>query len=140
MYKIEDLINFVQVETASENVSPDADLEFDIRITGDDYFELMEKYSKQFHVNLDGFLWYFHCDEEASQGIGGLLFSSPRKRVNHIPITLKVLLEYANKGFWDMKYPDHKLPRFRNNLIINQILMFLFLLFIFFFCYKKCMK
>jgi hypothetical protein len=55
------------------------------------------------------YLWYFHHHEEGSS-FGSNFFRAPNELVNHIPITPKLLFEFAKKGKWDLEYPEHQLP------------------------------
>jgi hypothetical protein len=32
-----------------------------------------------------------------------------------------MLLDFANKGKWDITYPDHRLPKKRYDILINQM-------------------
>jgi hypothetical protein len=96
-------------------------LEEDLGITGDDYFELIDEYSKRFDVNVDGFLWYFHCHEEAFNP-GALFFPAPSSQVKRIPITLEHLLAFANSRKWDISYPPHSLARRRYDIYITWLL------------------
>lgn len=121
MYTMKDIIDFLKIETACDNIAQDSDLEQDLGVTGDDFPELMEKYSIAFHVDMTTYLWYFHHNEEGFGGLGQLLFKSPRKIVKHIPITPTLLLEFANTGKWSINYPEHRLPKKRYDIITNQI-------------------
>ena len=96
-------------------------LEEDLGITGDDYFELIDEYSRRFSVNTDGFLWYFHCHEEAFNP-GSWFFPSPNDQVLRIPITIGHLLEFANTGTWAIAYPAHTLAKRRYDIYITWLL------------------
>lgn len=138
MYKIEDIILFINKEISpSIKVHADTDLEEDIRITGDDISDFLEKYSLEFNVNMKNYLWYFHQHEEAYGGIGGLFFKTPKDRVKHIGITPKILLESANEGYWNVNYPKHKLPKFRYDVITNCIIAIVIVIFLGIIMYKK---
>src|SRR5207248_6331678 len=93
-----------------------------IGLYGDDIDGIIVEYSQRFTVDVSGYLWYFHTGEEGFN-IGGLFFRSPDAKVDRIPITVGMLLEFAQKGHWDLKYPDHEPPRFRLDILINQILV-----------------
>ncbi len=45
---------------------------------------------------MSNYLWYFHCNEEGTGSIGGMFFNTPYKSVNRIPVTPKMLTEFAN--------------------------------------------
>ena len=73
---------------------------------------------------MNSYLWYFHTDEEGNS-FGSGFFKPPNERVKHIPVTAEVLLKSANEGKWTIEYPEHKIPKRRYDIIINQILILL---------------
>ena len=124
MYKIDEIIDFVKNESASKTILADSDIERDLGCTGDDFPELMDRYSKKYNVEMSDYLWYFHHAEEGNS-FGSNFFRAPNEIVNHIPVTPKLLLEFAEIGKWNLKYPEHKLPKRRYDLIANQIFVLL---------------
>jgi hypothetical protein len=136
MYVLEDIIEFIKDQTAVKKVNANDDLLNDLGCSGDDHHEFIENYSRKFHVDINNYLWYFHTDEEG-QNFGGMFFKPPNERVKHIPITPQILVEFANKGKWDMTYPTHTLPKRRYDILINRILIFLFLGFVIYLLSKK---
>ncbi|MGL2967057.1 DUF1493 family protein [Flavobacterium sp. XGLA_31] len=129
MNNLSKILEFVKEETLSKEVSEDSDIERDLGWTGDDFHELMEKYAAKFEVDMSKYLWYFHHESEGSDGIGGIFFKSPRRRVEHIAVTPKMLFEFAEKGTWNLKYPEHYIPEKRYDILINQIVFGLFVIF-----------
>jgi Protein of unknown function (DUF1493). len=124
MYSQEQINNFIKEKTGIDELKPGDDLMNDHGVCGDDFDELIDGYAKAFNVDISGYLWYFHTDEEGSwNSIGGSLFKPPNERVPHIPLTPALLLEMANKGYWDVQYPHHKLPKFRWDIIMNLVLL-----------------
>lgn len=123
----DEIIQFLKEETYEDSITSDTDIFNDCGVSGDDSHELIEKYHKKYTVDMSNYLWYFHCDEEGTGSIGGLFFKAPYKRVNRILITPKMLTEFANSKKWKIDYPEHNLPKYRYDLLINQIL-FLFIL------------
>ena len=122
MYKIEDIIAFLKDEISNKiEINCNSDLENDIRITGDDVVELMDKYAIKFNVNMETYLWYFHHEEETIGWFGPLFFNTPRQYVSHIPITPKLLLDSANAGCWIVQYPEHQIPKSRYDVILNRL-------------------
>jgi hypothetical protein len=101
----------------SSELAPHADLERDLQITGDDFFELMQLFSMEFAVNLQEYRWYFHHSEELTFNPGALLFKPTYRQVQHIPITPTVLLEAAQSGRWIMSYPEHTLAKQRYDIL-----------------------
>lgn len=131
-YSIEDIDRYVLAGMLSEH-GPDADLCEDYEIYGDEWAITIYEYSKKFNVDISTALWYFHNREEGLHGLGGLLFPPPYKRVKHIPVTPAMLLDFANKGKWNIDYPQHTIPKRRYDLIINAYFLYfaiaLFLIF-----------
>ena len=83
------------------------------------------------------YLWYFHADEEgASLSIGSIFSKPPYQRVQRIAVTPQMLTNFANGRKWDIKYPEHKLPKYRIDVWIGQLLF----LVIIFFAIRSCMK
>ena len=59
-------------------------------IHGDDFHELIDEYAKVFKVDMTGYLWYFHADEEGNS-FGGSIIKPPYDRVKRIPVTPALL-------------------------------------------------
>jgi hypothetical protein len=125
-YTTTDIIKFLADLSGTDKIESDSDIFQDIGMNGDDFHEMIEKFSKQFSVDMKDYLWYFHCDEEG-QSIGGTFFKPPYLRVKRIPVTPLMLTEFANNRKWNIIYPEHKLPKSRYDILINQILLGLFL-------------
>ncbi|GAA4066370.1 hypothetical protein GCM10022389_08910 [Flavobacterium cheonanense] len=121
----EEIINFIEKEFWKSNLNSDSDVFKEVRIDGDDCEELLVKYSEKYSVDMNNFLWYFHYQEEGSLSfsIGNLFFKNPRQRVKEIPITPKMLTEFANSKKWTIDYPEHKLPKHRYDIFINRVLI-----------------
>ncbi|WP_139920374.1 DUF1493 family protein [Hymenobacter sp. DG01] len=102
-------------------ITGSADLVNDLGVWGDDFFELMEKFSQKFQVNITSFRWYFHSGEEGFN-TGGIIFRPPNERVEHIPVTLEMLAEAAEKQRWIVEYPPHRLPAHRFDIWLNLLL------------------
>ena len=119
------LTNHFQVN--EESIKLDTDIYKDLGVDGDDFSELMEEFSKRFHVDLSSFLWYFHHNGEGFN-IGALFIKPPNKRVDRIAITPEMLQEYANTKKWGIKYPKHCLPKRRYDIILTWIFLGIFIL------------
>jgi hypothetical protein len=124
-YSIDNIIKFIQDLSGTDKVQDNSDIFGDIGMVGDDFHEMIEKYATKYSVDMSGYLWYFHADEEG-QSIGGQFFAAPYERVKRIPVTPEMLKEFANKGKWDIQYPEHKLPKKRYDLLINRLIFGLF--------------
>lgn len=126
MYSLEEISLFLEKQIGCDlsEINPETDIHNDLGVSGDDFDEMMFEYSKKFKVDLKNYLWYFHSDEEGGwDSIGGSFFKPPYERVSRIPVTPILLLEFANLGKWDIKYPEHQLPKRRYDMIINGILV-----------------
>jgi hypothetical protein len=136
MYVLDDIIEFIKEQTAIKDVNPEDDLLNDLGCSGDDHHEFMAEYARKYKVDMNSYLWYFHADEEG-QNIGGTFFKPPYERIKHISITPLILLESANKGKWALNYPEHKLPKHRYDIFINQVLVSLLIAYIIYSCFRK---
>jgi hypothetical protein len=124
-YSKDELVKFIIDLAGTDQVRADSDIFSDLGMGGDDFHEMIEKYATRYSVDMDGYLWYFHADEEG-HGFGALFFPPPYHRIERIPVTPAMLTDFANKGKWDIPYPEHTLPKRRYDLLINQILVGLF--------------
>lgn len=122
-FTIDDVYAFLteELRLRGEELAPDTDLHGDLDVDGDDFDLLAEAYAKRFGVDMSGYRWYFHHGEELTFNLGAFFFRPLNKRVKSIPVTPKMLLEYANKGMWSLEYPPHNLPKRRYDEIINVI-------------------
>lgn len=105
----------------SKRVATSKDLFFDCRFHGDDCAEFLADFAQEFGVNMDGFLWYFHFEEEG-WNYGSLLFKAPSDRVARIPLTLDLLIASAHAAQWLIVYPEHRLPARRYDLWLNLMI------------------
>ena len=138
MAELSEIVEFLKNQTGCDTVLDNSDVTEDLGVDGDDFDDLVLNFSKKFNVDTSSCLWYFHCSEEGSwNSIGGTFFESPDKRVKHIPVTPLMLLEFAHKGKWVIKYPDHKLPKKRYDILINQLLIAVFVVFLIYKCAAK---
>ena len=136
MAEVVEIIEFLKSKTGTNKVSEDSDLGNDLGVDGDDYEELIMEFSKKYNVDVSSYLWYFHCSEEGSwNSIGGVFFKSPDKHVSYIPVTPGMLSGFTKIGKWDVKYPDHTLPPKRYDIMLNQLLVLVFILFVIYKCF-----
>ena len=126
MYDLNEVLKFVTQQTSSTNVTESSDIDNDLLCYGDDFHELIDKYSKQFNIDMTSYLWYFHTGSEGFN----LLGRSPYAKVKHIPVTPGMLLDFANKGKWDFQYPPHTIPKKRYDVLINIIIALLLIAFL----------
>lgn len=91
-------------------------------IVGNDFTELIENYAKEFQVNLDGYLWYFHRSDEG-MNIFNFLFKPPNEKVERIPVSPAILLNHAQKQPWDMTYPKQDKSINRRDLVYSNVLL-----------------
>lgn len=124
-----EIIDFIETEYWKSNLQSNSDIFETVRISGDDCYELIEKFSKKYDVDISNFLWYFHHEEEGSwNSIGGYFYKSPDKLVKRIPITPKMLTKFAETKKWEINYPEHKLPKYRYDMLINWIFLLLIII------------
>lgn len=126
----EEIIDFLKEETYEENIISDTDVFNECGVSGDDCDELLCKYCEKYSVDMTAFLWYFHYQEEGSLNfnLGSLFFKNPYQRVKTIPITPKMLTDFANSKIWKINYPEHKLPKYRYDMIINYVFFLIILI------------
>jgi hypothetical protein len=137
MLKIDEILELVKAETGTDNVSENSDIEKDLGCTGDDFDELISKYASKFNIDMTTYLWYFHSSEEGLGSIGGAFFKPPNEKVERIPITPKMLATYAEKGKWEVEYPEHKIPEKRYDLLINQIIFIVIVIYGIYYWFRK---
>ena len=137
MYTLDEIITFIKARTGADKVEEADDIEENLGCTGDDFDELITAYAEKFKVDMSSYLWYFHAVEEGSwNSIGSIFFKSLDKRVEHIAVTPIMLLEFADKGTWDVKYPEHNLPKRRYDILINQVVVLIFIIYVVYSCSK----
>ncbi|MFN4121525.1 phosphopantetheine-binding protein [Acidovorax sp.] len=109
------------VGCSPSEIQADSDL-FLCGVDGDDFFELIAKFERQFSISMAGYRWYFHHGEEGFLTPGRLLFPPPYKRVGRIPITPRLLHQTVARGRWPITYPAHQLPHQRLDVLTDQLL------------------
>jgi hypothetical protein len=138
MPTVTEIIDFVKNCTGSENIACDTDIFADGTV-GDDFHELIDNYAKTYSVDMTDYLWYFHADEEGGwNSIGGVFFTPLYKKVKRIPVTPALLTDFATKGKWDLNYPQHKVPKRRYDILINQIVFVGVIVWLIVVAFKKC--
>ncbi|MCG8493882.1 MAG: DUF1493 family protein [Sneathiellales bacterium] len=124
MSDIHKLFDFISRETGidAKILNLDSDISMEFGVYGDDLLELIDRYSIEFEVNIESFLWYFHSPEEATNPFR-LIFPPPDRRVERIPITPRMLFTFMETGNWDLEYPRHRLPARRWDIISLKIFL-----------------
>lgn len=102
-------------------LTEETDLHGDLGLLADDLDELLTTFAERLRVDLTGFLWYFHTDEDGVSP-GRLFFAAPQDRVTRIPLRLALLYRAAELGRWPVDYPEHSLPSRRWDVAVNQCL------------------
>ncbi|WP_188315868.1 DUF1493 family protein [Chitinophaga agrisoli] len=120
MHTLSQILKFVKDQTGADEVLENSDINRDLGCDGDDFDELISKFAREYNVDTSSCLWYFHCTEEAN--IIWSISNSPDKYVTHIPVTPLMLLEFAQKGKWDLQYPEHTVPT-RRYIFIPMLLL-----------------
>lgn len=138
MITIEEIVDFTKKELKEKDIFPDTDI-FSLGVCGDDMDEFLGSYHKKYNVNFDNYLWYFHNEEEISNNfsIGKIFFKPPYYSVERIPITPEILTKFANTKVWEIDYPEHQIPKFRYDVLIDQIIFGGLALIILYFSLKK---
>ncbi len=130
-----EIIEILKDKSGVDKISVDSDIYKDLSLTGDDFDELIDDFSVKYSVDMTNYLWYFHTNEEGDPG--GLFFKPPYMAANRIAITPEILTRIANKGYWDIEYPEPTIPKRRNirfaiNLIFNKFSLTILCLFLLF--------
>ncbi|RYY94247.1 MAG: DUF1493 family protein [Chitinophagaceae bacterium] len=120
---LDDVLAFVRKKTEHPGAAPGSDLFADLHCTGKAFSSLVTDFGRAFNVDVSGYQWYFHTDED-DHSIGTMLFKPPNERVQRIPVTPEMLWVMANEGQWNIAYPEHEIPSSRADILIN-ILLFL---------------
>ena len=138
MITIEEIVDFTKDCLKEDNIFPDTDI-FSLGVCGDDMDEFLESYHKKYNVNFDNYLWYFHNEEEINNNfsIGKIFFKPPYDSVERIPITPEILTKFANTKVWEIDYPEHQLPKYRYEMILDFIIFGGIALIILYFSLKK---
>jgi hypothetical protein len=126
-----DILNFLEKEIGHDDLTLDTDLYLG-GVYGDDFWEMIEAYSKKFEIDCSTFLWYFHSGEEG-MNLGAFFFKSSDQCVERISVTPQMLLDFTKTKKWGVVYPPHEIPTKRWDLIINRtIFIVIILIFLFF--------
>ena len=138
MITIEEIVDFTKDFLKVDNIFPDTDI-FSLGIYGDYMDEFLGSYNKKYNVNFDNYLWYFHNEEEINNNfsIGKIFFKPPYDSVERIPITPEILTKFANTKVWEIDYPEHQLPKYRYEMILDFIIFGGIALIILYFSLKK---
>lgn len=123
---LNEIKNFLEDYSGVHQESADTDILLDMGVSRDDFDEMIEKYAEKYQVDMSGYLWYFHSDEEGF-GMGRFFFKPPYERVKRIPVTPKMLADFAVTKKWKIEYPHHKVPEHRPDLAFNKASIIVFL-------------
>ncbi|HEY9176630.1 MAG TPA: DUF1493 family protein [Flavipsychrobacter sp.] len=141
VFTIEEIIGFIEKRVCVDNIHPDDDLYKKHHVYGDDWFELIEAYANDFKVDCSNLLWYFHtCEEGRFNSPGKLFFKSPDEMVEYMPVTPAMLLDFANKGKWDIEYPSHEIPKTRKDTMTSQVVISILVVFMLLILLAKAVK
>lgn len=132
MIEMSEIIDLIRYKTGYEGeIGEQSSLQDDLDIYGDELSDVLQDYALEFNVNMGDYLWYFHIGKEEGFNLGAWFFKPPTKRVTEIPITLHMLHQFAVSGVWSVDYPEHQLPKYRIDIIINRIISISLLLLVF---------
>lgn len=124
MSLINEIRNLLEDYSGVSVEDPNIDIYKELGITGDDFHEMIDKYSDKYKVDMSDYLWYFHANEEGSS-IGGVFFKPPYKRVERIPVTPLMLVNFIETKKWKIDYPKHETPINRKDISLDLILLIL---------------
>ncbi len=116
MSYLNEIYNFIEDYTGVYPKNPNVDIYEELGIIGNDFHELIENYSENYKVDMSGYLWYFHADEELFMNIGALFYKTPDQFVERIPVTPQILANCIETKKWDIKYPEHSIPKTRRDI------------------------
>ena len=116
-YPLEDIINFLKNQSLEDEINAETNVCDDIGISGYDFDEMMIAYAGKFSVDMTGYLWYFHSEEEGSWTSINL-FPRANEQVKRIRLTPTMLTDFANSVKWNVVYPEHKIAL---TVIFDQI-------------------
>lgn len=120
--RVDEINALVRKHTGTRGVlSEETDLHSDLGLISLDLDEFLDEFARRFDVDLSGFLWYFHTEEDGVSP-GRLFFAAPQDRVRRIPLRLALLYQAVELGRWPVDYPEHSLPRRRWDVVFNQCL------------------
>jgi hypothetical protein len=120
--RVEEINALVREHTGARGaLSEETDLHGDLGLISLDLDEFLAEFAERFSVDMSGFLWYFHTEEDGVS-FGRLFFSAPQDRVSRIPLKLALLYRAAEIGKWPIDYPKHTLPARRWDTVVNQCL------------------
>lgn len=106
MLNINNIIEFISSESGcpKSKINENSDLNYDLKICGDDFHELIEKYSEKYKVNLDNYLWHYHSEEEVTFNLIPSRTKTHEVIEKYIPVTPIMLLEFAKLKSWNLSY------------------------------------
>lgn len=106
---------------APEVLTEDTELHADLGLISLDLHEFLEEFAERFQVDMSGFLWYFHSEEDGLNPFRWI-FPAPQDRVTRIPLRLALFYRAAEIGKWPVEYPEHSLPVRRWDLVLCRCL------------------
>jgi hypothetical protein len=133
---LNEIYNFLEDYTDEFPKDSNVDIWKDLKVRGDDFHAMMDHYSKAYKVDMNNYLWYFHTAEEG-HSFGALFFKPPNERVERIPVTPQLLADFVVTRKWEIDYPEHQLPKRRNDLIINLTIFIAWVLFLLFLIIRR---
>ena len=94
------------------------------RMSGDDWHDFILRFARTYKVDMNGYLWYYHGDEEGLLNPGGWVYPPPQNQVKRIPLSVADLARIATKAKWDVEYPSEAVDLRRRDVIINRAIFY----------------
>lgn len=91
----------------ASRITAQTDVVNDLRNYGDDVWNLVDDFAKEFHVDVSSFRWYHHSGPEGCNPLW-LIFKPWWARKTHVPIRLSDLVESAKQQKWTVTYPENE--------------------------------
>ncbi|MBB4081101.1 hypothetical protein GGR28_003748 [Lewinella aquimaris] len=119
----DEIINLVEF-TSGGNLDDHQDIWRSSRMSGDDWHDFIIEFAQRYNVDMDGYKWYYHVDEEGLFNPGGWLYPPPQNQVKRIPLSVADLARIATKAVWDLDYPSEAVDLRRCDMIINRTIFY----------------
>ncbi len=107
------IIEFVMMKAclSEREITLESDLLNDLKIDGDDYFELIEEFSQRFNIDKSQYRWHYHHNSEGGCNPLFIFYNPFLKNRTPIPIRIKDLVNFVRKGKIEIQYPEELIEK-----------------------------